>query len=98
MVPAALGYLVGFRVLAGPARLREQRLALPALAGTISFVAYVVVLAALERAPAASVAAVRETSVVIAAGLAVPLLGDRVGASRFAGAVLVLGGVALLTL
>jgi drug/metabolite transporter (DMT)-like permease len=98
MVPAALGYLLGFRALAGPRRLREQRLAVPALAGVLSFAAYVLVLAALERASAASVAAVRETSVVIATALAVPFLRERVGPWRLAGAVLVVGGVALLAL
>ena len=74
MLPAALGYVAGFRALAGAARLREQPLLLPAFAGVLSFVAYALVLAALERASAASVAAVRETSVVIATALAVPLL------------------------
>jgi drug/metabolite transporter (DMT)-like permease len=98
MLPAALGYLVGFRALAGGARLRRQRLLLPALAGVLSFVAYVLVLAALERAPAASVAAVRETSVLIATALAVPFLRERVGPWRLVGAALVVAGIALLSL
>jgi len=98
MTPAALGYLLGFRALAGPSRLRDQRLAVPALAGVLSFVAYVLVLAALERAPAASVAAVRETSVLIATALAVPFLRERVSRWRLAGAALVVGGIALLSL
>jgi drug/metabolite transporter (DMT)-like permease len=54
------------------------------------------VLAALSRASAASVAAVRETSVVIATVLAVPILHERVGPSRLAGAVLVVVGVVFL--
>lgn len=98
MVPAAIGYAAGFRVLAGPTRLREQGLVLPAIAGVLSFVAYTLVLAALERAPAASVAAVRETSVVIATALAIPLLRERVSRWRLAGAALVVGGIALLSL
>jgi drug/metabolite transporter (DMT)-like permease len=98
MLPAALGYAAGFGALAGRARLRGQRLLVPALAGVLSFVAYVLVLAALERAPAASVAAVRETSVVIATALAVPFLGERVGRRRLAGAVAVTSGIALLSL
>ena len=65
-------------------------------AGLATFGAYVLVLAALSRAPAASVAAVRETSVVIATALAAPVLHERVGAARLAGAVLVVAGVALL--
>jgi uncharacterized membrane protein len=65
-------------------------------AGLATFGAYVLVLAALSRAPAAPVAAVRETSVVIATALAVPLLRERVGVPRLAGAVLVVAGVVLL--
>ena len=62
----------------------------------LSFVAYVLVLKALERAPAASVAAVRETSVVIATALAALVLRERVSRGRLAGSVLVVGGIALL--
>jgi drug/metabolite transporter (DMT)-like permease len=68
------------------------------LAGVCTFAAYALVLAALQRAPAASVAAVRETSVVIAAVLAGRVLRERVGPVRLAGAVLVVAGVALLAL
>jgi len=98
MLPAALGYVSGFRAFAGSMRLREQRLLLPAVAGVLSFVAYALVLEALQRAPAAPVAAVRETSVVIATALAAPFLREKVGPWRLAGAVLVAGGIALLTL
>ncbi len=66
------------------------------VAGVATFAAYALVLAALQRASAASVAAVRETSVVIAAALAAVVLKERVGPSRIAGAVLVVVGVALL--
>jgi len=58
--------------------------------------AYLLVLLALRRASAPSVAAVRETGVVIAAVLAAIFLHERVGIPRFAGAVLVVGGIALL--
>ena len=69
----------------------------PALvAGVATFGAYALVLAALQRASAASVAAVRETSVVIAAALAALVLKEEVGRSRIAGAILVVAGVALL--
>ena len=98
MLPAALGYAAGFTALAGAARLRAQPLLRPALAGMLAFVAYVLVLAALDRAPAAPVAAVRETSVVIATALAVPLLHERVSRWRLIGAMLVVAGIALLTL
>jgi drug/metabolite transporter (DMT)-like permease len=56
------------------------------------------VLAALQLAPAAAVAAVRESSVVIAALLARPLLGEAIGPRRLGGAAAVAGGVALLAL
>jgi drug/metabolite transporter (DMT)-like permease len=68
------------------------------LAGMCTFGAYALVLAALQRASAASVAAVRETSVVIAALLAGFVLKEKVSAPRLAGAVLVAAGVALLAL
>ena len=65
--------------------------------GLAMFGAYGLVLAALERAPAAPVAAVRETSIVIAAGLAALLLGEPVGPVRILGAAVVAGGVALIS-
>jgi drug/metabolite transporter (DMT)-like permease len=67
-------------------------------AGLATFGAYILVLAALERAPAAPVAAVRETSVVIATALAVPILHEKVRPARVAGAVLVVLGVFLLAI
>jgi drug/metabolite transporter (DMT)-like permease len=67
------------------------------VAGVATFGAYALVLAALQRGPAAGVAAVRETSVVIAAVLAAPLLHERVGGRRIAGACLVVLGIAALS-
>jgi len=66
------------------------------VAGIATFVAYAFVLAALERASAASVAAVRETSVVIAAALAAVVLKEQVTRRRFLGALTVVVGIALL--
>ena len=66
------------------------------IAGIATFVAYGFVLAALERASAASVAAVRETSVVIAAALAAIVLKEHVSRWRFLGACVVVAGIALL--
>jgi drug/metabolite transporter (DMT)-like permease len=80
-------------------RVKDVRAAVrpaPVVAGIATFVAYALVLAALERASAASVAAVRETSVVVAAALAAVVLKERVTRWRFAGACLVAGGIALL--
>ena len=68
------------------------------VAGVAMFGAYALVLAALQLAPAAPVAAVRETSVVIATVGAALFLGERVGPARYGGAVLVAAGVALLAL
>ena len=53
---------------------------------------------AVRRASAPAVSAVRETSVVIAAALAAIFLQERVGPARFAGAMLVAAGIALLAL
>ena len=96
MIPAAACFLLltlrrrgrhAVRAAVGPASVA---------AGLATFGAYILVLAALARAPAASVAAVRETSIVIATAFAIPLLHERVSATRLAGAALVVGGVVLL--
>ncbi|MDX6471045.1 MAG: hypothetical protein QOF75_2848 [Gaiellaceae bacterium] len=68
------------------------------VAGIATFGAYCLVLLALQRSAAAPVAAVRETSVVITAILARRILGEHVDARRLGGAVLVVGGIALLAL
>ncbi len=92
LVPTALGAAV----VSGPERLRAEASARAVLAGCGGFLAYVLVLAALKLAPAAPVAAVRETSVLFAVVLAAPLLGERVTRGRLAGAVLVVSGVVAL--
>jgi drug/metabolite transporter (DMT)-like permease len=81
--------LTAMRALSTPAN---------ALAGIAMFGGYALVLLALERASAASVAAVRESSVVIATGLAAIVLHERVTPMRFAGAAIVVGGIALVAL
>ncbi len=99
MAPATLGYLVLLLTRPhGGRRLRAAVRPAPAAAGLLSYGAYALVLAALLRAPAAPVAAVRETSVLIAAALAAPVLGERVGPVRLGGAALVVAGVALIAL
>jgi drug/metabolite transporter (DMT)-like permease len=97
MVPATLGFLALIVRRRGAEAVRSAVAVSSAAAGLATFGAYVLVLAALARAPAAPVAAVRETSVVIATALAAPFLRERVGALRLAGAVLVVVGVALLS-
>ena len=97
MIPATLGFLALALRRRGSEALRSAVGVSSAAAGLATFGAYVLVLAALARAPAAPVAAVRETSVVIATALAAPFLRERVGPLRLAGAVLVVVGVALLS-
>ena len=68
------------------------------LGGAAAMGAYLLVLVALTLAPAAAVAAVRESSVMMAALLAWVWLKEPVGPARFAGAVAVAGGVAAIAL
>jgi drug/metabolite transporter (DMT)-like permease len=82
----------------GPSRLRAELRLATVVAGCAGFLAYVLVLAALRLAPAASVSAVRETSVLFAVALAAPMLREPVGRGRLAGAVLVVAGVAAISL
>jgi drug/metabolite transporter (DMT)-like permease len=83
-------------LLSGRAALRSELRPAAVLAGCGGFLAYALVLAALTLAPAAPVAAVRETSVLFAVALAAPFLGERVTRGRLLGAVLVVVGVVLL--
>jgi uncharacterized membrane protein len=80
------------------ARLRAEVHPSTFVAGIATFGAYCMVLLALQRASAASVAAVRETSVVITALLASRYLTEPVSRARLAGAALVAGGIALVSL
>jgi drug/metabolite transporter (DMT)-like permease len=70
----------------------------PAVAGVGMFGAYALVLAALRLAAAAPVAAVRETSIVIAVLLGALVLHEPVGRRRAAGAVAIVAGVAAIAL
>jgi drug/metabolite transporter (DMT)-like permease len=69
-----------------------------ALAAVFIFGAYALVLAALQLAPAAPVAALRETSVVFATAYAAVVLGEPAGARRLAGAAAVVAGISVLAL
>jgi drug/metabolite transporter (DMT)-like permease len=66
--------------------------------GAASAAAYLLVLLALRHGSAPAVAAVRESSVVIATALAAVVLRERVGPARAVGAALVAAGVGLLAL
>ena len=69
-----------------------------AVTAAATFGAFLMVLAAFRLAPPAPVAAVRESSVVIAALLAAVFLSEGVDARRLAGAVAVAAGVAAIAL
>jgi len=75
-----------------------ERIALGVLAGALSFAAYALVLFAQQHAPLALVSALRETSVVIAAGLGALVLKEPFGRRRIVSAGLVALGVAVLLL
>lgn len=96
LIVPAFGYALGIGWLKGGTALRSAVEPATVVAGLGMWAAYGLVLAALARAEAAPVAAVRETSIVIATLGAALFLGEPVGRSRLAGAVLVAAGVALL--
>jgi drug/metabolite transporter (DMT)-like permease len=79
-------------------RVRPDVGARTALTAAATFGAFLMVLAAFRLAPAAPVAAVRESSVVIAAILAAVVLHEKVDRWRLAGAVAVAVGVAAIAL
>jgi drug/metabolite transporter (DMT)-like permease len=94
----AIAYFAGAWRLRGRAALRAAVTWKTLLAGVGFFGAYALALLALRIAPAASVAAVRESSVVMAT--AVLAIGGReqIGAPRLIGAVAVVAGIALISL
>jgi drug/metabolite transporter (DMT)-like permease len=95
--PPSVLYLAWAWRRRGSRALRAELGAATVTAAFASVAAYALVLLALDRAEAAPVAAVRETSVVIAVALAAVFLRERVGPARLAGAAVVVAGVALLS-
>lgn len=93
-----LGYAIFISRLRGAAALRAVLDWKALLAGAGTFAAYACVLAALQLASAASVAAVRESGVLVATALGAVVLRERVTVWRCAGAALVVSGVVLLSL
>ena len=85
----------GRRAIAVYAR---QRWPLAALGGSASIGSYAIALWAMTRAPVASVAALRETSVLFAAVLGTVLLKERFGLQRAVGTGVVVAGVMALRL
>ena len=87
-----MGRLKGTRAIAAAVRPRIV------VAALFIFGAYALVLAALQLAPAAPVAALRETSVVFATAYAALVLGEPAGRRRLVGAVVVVAGISVLAL
>ena len=98
LVASALPYAAVIAAKRGTGALRAAADHRAAAAGVGMVTAYLLVLAALERAEAAPVAALRETSVVMAAAGAALLGRTTVPPTRLLGAALVTAGVAALAL
>jgi drug/metabolite transporter (DMT)-like permease len=94
----ALAYLTAAWRFQGAAAIRAAIRPASLLAGAGVFGSYALVLAALRLAPAASVAAVRESSVVIATVVLAISGREQIGVRRLAGAVAVVAGIAMISL
>ena len=94
----ALGYVPLVARMRGRAAVRAAFGRPTLVAGALFFAAYLLVLAALRLAEPGPVAAVRETSVVIAAALGYLVLREPVTRARAAGAAVVVAGVAVIAL
>ena len=94
----ALAYLLGAWRVRGRAALRVAVTPKTLLAGLGFFGAYALALLALRFAPAASVAAVRESSVLIATAVLAIEGRERIGTTRALGAAAVVAGIALIAL
>ena len=98
LAPVGLVAVPAVAIRRGAHALRAQLNGSTVAAAVAAFSAYALVLAALRLAPAPEVAAVRETSIVLATLLAALFLREPVGLRRLAGAAVVAGGVALIAL
>jgi drug/metabolite transporter (DMT)-like permease len=94
----ASGFLATLAVRGRLGAVREAAGWRPAAAGIGMAAAYLLVLAALERAEAAPVAALRETSVVMATAAAALWGREHVGGAKLAGATAVVAGAAAIAL
>jgi drug/metabolite transporter (DMT)-like permease len=93
-----LGPALAYPLAVGKRRVLAALSPATVVVGGASAGAYLLVLLALRLASAPAVAAVRESSVVIATALAAVVLRERITPGRLAGAVVVAAGVALLAL
>jgi len=91
-------YVAAIRLARGRGALARELTGAAVLAGVAMFAAYALALAALKLAGAAEVGAVRETSVVIATALAAIVVRERISAARWAGALAVTAGIAVIAL
>ena len=98
LVLTAIPYAAAVAARTGAGALRRAATPRALVAGAGMFAAYALTLAALELAEAAPVAALRETSVVMAALAAVVLGGERAPLPRLAGAAAVVAGAAAIAL
>ena len=96
MILPSFGYAAIVAARRGAKALRAEVNPASVAAGLLILTPYSLFLIALDLAPAAPVAAVRETSIVIATALGALVLKERVRRGRWAGALLVAGGVALV--
>jgi drug/metabolite transporter (DMT)-like permease len=93
-----LAYLPLVLATRGPAAVRAALRWETVVAAVLFFGAYLLVLAALRLAEPGPVAAVRETSVVIATALGALILHERVTTARWIGACVVVAGIGLIAL
>ena len=93
----AIVYTLGVWRVRGRAALRAAINPSTMLAGVGMFSAYALALAALRLAPAASVAAVRESSVVMATAFLAITGREQIGLERLVGAIAVVVGIALIS-
>jgi drug/metabolite transporter (DMT)-like permease len=98
LIVPAVASLAFVAARGGTERVRREIGPLTVLGGVAGISAYGLVLVALTMAPAASVAAVREVSVVIAVAMGAIVLRERVTPARVAGSIVVVAGVALIVL
>jgi drug/metabolite transporter (DMT)-like permease len=98
MACTTAGYVPLIARTRGIAVLRSALAPATVVAGALFFTAYLLVLAALRLAEPGPVAAVRETSVVVAAALGYLILREPVTRARAAGAAVVVAGIAVVAL
>jgi drug/metabolite transporter (DMT)-like permease len=98
LAPSAVVYAAALAMSGRGAAMRAELRPRTLLTGALIVGAYGSVLAALRLADAAPVAAVRESSVVIAAVFAAVFLHERVDGRRLSGALVVVAGVAAIAL